>query len=48
MLKIDLRSQTERELINRIDQVTELFKCDWLFSWSYFHYKTNSCFKTIF
>jgi len=31
MQEIDPRSLTERGLTNRIDQVTELFKCDWLY-----------------
>jgi len=30
MQEIGPRSWTERGLNNRIDQVTELFKCDWL------------------
>jgi len=29
MLEIGPRSRTKRELTNRIDQMTEFFKCDW-------------------
>jgi len=28
ILEIDLRSRTEKEFINRIDHLIELFKCD--------------------
>jgi len=32
MLEVDPRFRAERELINRIDQVIELFTCNWCVS----------------